>query len=114
MTILLATPVSLNNYIIHRPPKIPEIRDEGMFFVSVEVFEFGGDDLLDGFGFIDIIGGDEAGFVLDALLLQLGGIELEVLAAQGPHAEELHLAPHQVNQHGHLIEPEDPHDLSQG
>ena len=104
----------LDQNIPHRAPEVAPVGGEGAGLVGLDVAALGGLHVLErvrGLGLI-VEGGQETRLDARMQRLHLGRVEAEIVAAEGPHADQLHLAFQDVDRHRELVQPAPAHQFA--
>ena len=98
----------LENDVAYRSPEVAPVGGEGVCLVGVYISFLRGLDVFKGDGgvFVVVEGGQEPRLDADMQVLHLGRVKAEIMPAQRPYADELHLALEDVDEHRQLVEPE--------
>ena len=97
--------LSLEDNISNDYPEILPVGTEGMLQIGLEITTLAVLDLVQSLGHVHIKRRQKARLGLNPQFLQLFGIEIEILLAQGPDAHNLHLSLQHIDEHRQLIEP---------
>ena len=91
--------------IIHGFGKVFYIGGKGMFLFGLQIIPFRLDDGLEVFGHIGIIGGNQSRFEFGAQILQIFGIETEIMFAEGTDPDQAEIALQKVDDLRPFIDP---------
>ena len=102
----------MNQNINRGPPHVAELRAHRRVQVSLKITVFRLDDLVQGLGHVGIKRRDQTRKHLDSHLADLIGVKAQIVAAQGPDAENLEIAFQPVVKHGQFIQPKCAHEFA--